>query len=61
MVSGFFFLLRTKERIDVIHAQGLNAAVIAKFMKIICKKRTVMSSQALYSFQKGSSFARLTR
>lgn len=60
-IRTFCFLLLKKRKIDVIHAQGLNAAVIAKFMKIIFKKRAVMSTQALYSFQRGSSFARLTR
>lgn len=57
----FCFLLLRRRKVDVIHAQGLNTAVIAKFMKIIFKKRAVMSTQALYNFRKGSFFARITR
>ena len=57
----FCFLLLRRKKIDIIHAQGLNAAVIAKFMKIMFKKKVVMSTQALYNFRKGSLFSRVTR
>ncbi len=60
-LRSFLFMLTHKNRVDVIDAQGLNGAFIAKFLKLVFKKRAVMSTMALYSFKPGSFFARATR
>ena len=54
----FFFLLRNHKRINVIHAQGLTAAFITKFLAKIFKKRTVMSTCAVYNLQRRPAIAK---
>jgi len=54
------FLLTHYREIDVIHAFGLNAAFVARFMKIIFGKRIVMSTEALYGYQKGTVFTNIS-
>lgn len=51
-------MLDRNRRADVIHAQGFNAALIARLLKKIFKVRIVMSTQALYNFVPGSRLAR---
>ncbi len=57
----FFFLLRHNNKIDVIHAQGLNAAFITKFLAKLFKKRLIMSTCAVYNLQKGTLLAKVVR
>jgi len=49
--SLIFYLKRHRE-IDVIHAHGLTAALIAKVLKKIYRTRTVVSTHAVYNFEK---------
>lgn len=58
--NAFFFMLKHRKNIDVIHAHGLNAAVMAKFLAQIFKKKSVMSTCAVYNFKKGSLMAKGT-
>jgi glycosyltransferase involved in cell wall biosynthesis len=57
----FFFMMKNHRKINCLHAQGLNAAFIARFLAKIFKKRAVMSTCAVYNFKQGSLFARVTR
>ena len=56
-IHTFLFMLKKGRDIDVIHAQGLNAAFVAKFMAKIFRKKSVMSTCAVYNFNKKSFFA----
>ncbi len=58
-IATFFFMLKNRGKIDVIHAQGLNAAFITRFTAKIFRKRAVMSTCAVYGFKKGSFFSRI--
>jgi len=51
---SFFFLLKRKKEIEVIHAQGLSTAFIAKILSKVFKKRAVVSIHAIYSWRNGS-------
>ena len=57
----FFFLLKNHRRIDVIHAQGLNAAFITRFLARVFKKRSVMSTCAVYNLQGRSLFSKIVK
>lgn len=59
-LRSFIFLLFHWDKVDYIHAQGLNAAFISFVLKKIFKKKAFMSTMALYSFQKNSLFARIS-
>lgn len=56
-----FFLLRNYKKIDVVHAQGLSAAFIAKFLAKIFRKRLVMSTCAVYNLQRRILFAKIVK
>ncbi|MBU0477558.1 glycosyltransferase family 4 protein [bacterium] len=51
------FLIRNHRKIDVLHAHGLVAAFITKFMGKIFKKRLIMSTCAVYNLRRGTLFA----
>ncbi|NOX97922.1 MAG: glycosyltransferase [Nitrospirae bacterium] len=59
LVYIFFFLVRNHRKIKVIHAQGLSAAFIAKFLAKFFKKRSVMSTCAVYNLQQRDLFAKM--
>lgn len=61
LIQVFFYLLFHRERIDVIHAYGLNAAFISRLMKIIFRKRIIMSTEAVYNYQKKSIFSQIVK
>lgn len=54
----FIFMLFSRGKIDIIHAQGLNAAFIGKYLKWIFKKRLIVSTHALYDIAPKSQTAR---
>lgn len=58
---AFFFLFRNYRKIDVIHAQGLNAAFTAKFLAKIFMKRSVMSTCAVYNLQRRVLFSKIVK
>ena len=60
-IRTFLFMLKYSKDIDVIHAQGLNAAFVGKFTAKIFRKRSIMSTCAVYNFQKGSFFAKVVK
>lgn len=57
----FFFLFRNYRKIDVVHAQGLNAAFITKFLVKIFKKRSIISTCAVYNLQRRPLFSRIVK
>lgn len=59
--SFFFFLLKHRKKIDVIHAQGLNAALITKIAARIFRKRVVCSIHAIYNLKRKSIFAKVIK
>ncbi len=61
LIRVFFFLLFNHKKIDVIHAQGFNAALIAIVFKKVFKKKVIASTHAVYELDKASSTAKLIR
>lgn len=59
-LRSFIFLLFHHDKVDIIHAQGLNSAFIAAILGKIFGKKTYMSTMALYSFKEGSLFSKIT-
>jgi len=60
-IFTYLFMLKNRKKIDCIHAQGLNAAFIAKFLAKIFKKRCVMSTCAIYDFKSKPMLAKITK
>ncbi|MCG2711494.1 MAG: glycosyltransferase family 4 protein [Candidatus Omnitrophica bacterium] len=60
-ICTFLFMLKKGKDIDVIHAQGLNAAFVAKFIAGIFRKRSIISTCAVYNFKKKSLFAKVVK
>lgn len=60
-IHVFSFLIRNHRGIDVLHAHGLIAAFITKFMVKIFKKRSIMSTCAVYNLEKNTLFAKVVR
>jgi glycosyltransferase involved in cell wall biosynthesis len=61
-IRSFFFMLSNANNIQVIHAQGLNAGIIGIILKVIFKKRFLISLHAIYNNIDGHNFAaRLAR
>lgn len=58
-LKTFIFLLINKDKVDIIHGFGLNAAFIARCLKIIFGKKIVMSTEALYGYKRGTIFANI--
>jgi len=56
---SLIFMIRNHRKVDVIHAHGLNAAFTAKFLKVIFKKRAIMSTYAIYNFKPDSFFSKI--
>ncbi|MCX5704296.1 MAG: glycosyltransferase family 4 protein [Candidatus Omnitrophica bacterium] len=52
------FLIMNSKKIDIIHAHGINAALIGIFLKKIFKKRLIISIHAVYEIDPGSSTAK---
>lgn len=55
----FFWMLKNHRKIDVIDAEGLNAAFIARILKFIFRKKMTVSILALYNFVPGSLFSKI--
>lgn len=60
-ISSLLFLLKNRERIDVIHAQGLNASFIAKVLSKVFNKRFVASTHAIYELSPRSLTAKVVK
>lgn len=58
-IRVFFWLLFNRKKIDVIHAQGLNAALVGDALKWCFGVRLVVSSHAVYEIDSRSLLAKL--
>ena len=47
-IRSLLFMITNSKKIDVIHAQGLNAGAIGVILKAIFKKRLIISLHAVY-------------
>lgn len=61
LIRVFIYLIFHQKSVDIIHAYGLNAAFISRIMKIIFRKRIVMSTEAVYNYQKKSIFSQVVK
>lgn len=57
----FLFMLIKRREIDVIHAHGLNAALIGVVLKKLFARRLIVSTHAVYEFNGKSRATRLAR
>lgn len=48
LAYSFFFALKHRNEVDTIHAHGLNAALVAKFLVLILRKKSIVSMHAIY-------------
>ena len=48
-IRSFLFMIANANKIDVIHAQGLNAGIIGIVLKLIFQKRLLISLHAVYA------------
>lgn len=58
-VKSMLFYIKNHKKIDVIHAHGLVAATIGMFCKLLFRKRTVVSTHAIYMFENRKSILRI--
>jgi len=59
-IRSFFFMITNSKKIETIHAQGLNAGIIGVLLKIVFKKRLLISLHAFYiQIEKNQLVARL--
>lgn len=61
LLRSFLFLFWNSKKVDVIHVHGLNSAFIGVILSRMFRKRVVMQTHALYSFQRTSLMARVAR
>lgn len=57
----FLFFIVHHKKIDCIHAQGLNAAFIGRYLKKIFKKRLIVSIHAIYEIDPDSQSAKFIK
>jgi glycosyltransferase involved in cell wall biosynthesis len=60
-LAGFFFLLFNSKKIKAIHAQGFNAAFVAKFLGLIFRKRIIASTHAIYDLDEKAFFSKMIK
>jgi glycosyltransferase involved in cell wall biosynthesis len=60
-IRTFFILLFKKEKIDVIHGQGLTGAWVGLVIKKIFHKKLVVSTHAIYKINRNSLITRLIK
>ena len=56
---SLLFMIANSKKIETIHAQGLNAGVIGVFLKVIFRKRLLISLHAVYGQLKKNKLAAL--
>jgi len=61
LIRTFFFLIARGREIDVIHAQGLNAAFITRLLAPLFRKKAVMSTCAVYGLNGKNIFSRVVK
>ena len=59
--KSFFLLLKHRKDVDIIDAQGLITAFIAKILAKIFKKRCVVSIHAIFGFKKHSIVTKVVK
>jgi len=59
LLNSLFFMLKNHKRVDVIHAQGFNSALIGKILAKVFKKRLIISTHAIYSLQKDAFISKM--
>lgn len=57
-VHSFLFMLKNEEKVDVVDANGFAAATIAWVLKLIFNKKTVVTVDSLYEFNKKPFYAK---
>jgi glycosyltransferase involved in cell wall biosynthesis len=60
-LNTFFFLLNNRKKVDVIHAQGFNAAFISKILSRIFRKKFIVSTHAIYGLNPQSFMAKMVK
>lgn len=61
LVRSLFFMLAHHREVDVIHVFGLNAGMIGRILKLIFRKRVIVSIKGIYGFYGHTLSARMMR
>lgn len=61
LIGAFFYLLKNRDKIGVIYAYGLTAAIVTRFINRIFKKRMVVGTCAVYNFKAGTLKSKIVR
>lgn len=61
LVRSFFFMLAHHKEIDVIHVFGLNAGMIGRILKLVFRKRAILSIKGIYGFHGRALSVRIMR
>jgi len=59
--AAFWFLLFHQTKIGAIHAHGLNATLVARIVNMFFRKRTTMSTHAIYDLRGKSLMAKIIK
>lgn len=59
-LRSFIWMIKNSKKIEVIHSQGINAALVGFFLKKIFNKKLITSTHAVYEFNKNSFTAKNT-
>lgn len=57
MLHSFVFMIRNRNKIDVIHTHGIVAAFIGRIIGKLFKKRIITSTHAIYNLEKRKTMA----
>ena len=56
MFRSLLFMLKNRNKVDVIHTHGIVAAFIGRIIGKLFKKRIIMSTHAIYNLEKRNYF-----
>jgi glycosyltransferase involved in cell wall biosynthesis len=59
--ATFWFLLFHQNKIDVIHAHGFIASLITRLVNVFFRKRTIMSTHAIYDLERKPLMAKVVK
>jgi glycosyltransferase involved in cell wall biosynthesis len=61
LLRSLIWMIKNNKKVDIIHAQGFNAAFIGLILKKIFNKKLIVSTHAVYEINPNSSTAKYTK
>lgn len=53
-IRSLFFMLKNHKNVDIIHAFGLNAGLVARILAFVFRKPIVLTTKGIHGFYRGS-------